>query len=308
MLTSLFRRSTPFNYTLVIMATLSFFVIQLLALPDEHTPEIWQAMMAGAILFGSMFVVNFIVKKNGLSRDSGFILFFFLMLLLFFGNAMADLKLLLANFFILLAMRRLVSLTSRKSTREKIFDASLWIFIAATFQFWAISYILLVFISIIFHVSGDYRNWVLPFIAFFGTAAIFGLYCFAIDPTALEGLRAQAAIDTSIDYFVDQKQNIVLSAYAAIALFFVLSMVITLSSRPLQLQSSYKKAIAWFFTGVFVFVISPAKSNELLVFTVAPLALMATAFVEHYFQNTLKAELALWLTALCAIGLFVFQL
>lgn len=309
MLTSLFRRSTPFNYSLIIIAILAFFFIHHISIPSgSDSTDFVRISVALTVVFGSFFMLNFILKKNGLSRDSGFGILFYLVLLLFFPSVFSDVRLLVANFFVLLAMRRLISMTSPKSVREKIFDASLWIFIASLFHFWAIAYILMVFVSILFHVSRDYRNWVLPFIAFVGVAAIFGLYATAFDEHAFRNLLAASQLDPSVDYFTRQQENVAISVYAAVALFFLLSMLMTLSNRPLQLQSSFKKIIGWFVIGLAVFVFSPFKSNNLAIFTIAPLAIMATAYVEHFFQDTLKVEIALWLTTLCGIGLFFYQL
>lgn len=307
MLTSLFRRSTPFNYSLVIMATLTFFFLHVINLPEQES-GIFSGIAAVLLVFVSMFFVNFIVKKNNLSRDSGFISFFFLLLMLFQAEVFTDIRLLLSNLFVLLAMRRLLSVTTMKSVREKIFDASLWVFVAALFHFWAITYIVLVFITILFHVSRDYRNWILPFIAFFAAAALFLLYNVAVDANAYNQLRQQVDVDYGFDFFIKQRQNFGLWAYAALAVFFTASMIFTLTSRPLQLQSAYKKTVAWFLVSVVILMLSPFKSLHLLLFTMAPVAVMATAYVEYYFQQTLKAELALWFTTVTALVVFMVQL
>jgi hypothetical protein len=125
------------------------------------------------LLLTSFFLMNFMTKRNGLTKDSSYTILFFLLLLLLFPSIFADSKLLFANFFLLMAMRRLLSLQTLKSPKEKIFDASMWIFIASLFHFWCILFVILVYVSIIFHVSRDYRNWLLPFVAFFTTVVIF---------------------------------------------------------------------------------------------------------------------------------------
>ncbi len=308
MLTSLLRKSTPLNYTLIILMTLMFFFVY--NINSETADEDMLTDVAGGltVIFASLFMVNFILKKNGLTRDSSYAIFFFLLFMLFFAPVFNNLTLLISNFFILLALRRLISLHSPKSTREKIFDASLWIFAASMFQFWAITYILLVFISILFHVSRDYRNWILPFLAFFCVAAVFALYAMAFDANAYVALRERSQIDYSIDYFTNRDQNLALSIYASIALFFTVSMFLTMTNRPMQLQSSIKKLIASFFIGVFIYIVSPLKSNDLLIFTFAPLAYMGASFMEYYYQDKIKQEVVLWLTAASSIFLFILQL
>jgi hypothetical protein len=308
MITSLFRKSTPLNYAFIIIAVTVLFLMYHMARGTEGTVMVLlEKLGLLVVIFASLFTANFIVKKNGISRDSAYTILFFLLFLVFFPSLMDNPNLLLSNFFILLALRRLISLHSLKASKEKIFDASLWIFVAALFHFWSIIFIVLVFISIIFHVSRDYRNWILPFLAAFTIGAAFLLYAFAFDETLVADLVAKTQTNYSIDYFTDKTQNVALSAYASVSLFFTVSMVFTLSNRPQQLQSSYKKTIASFFIGVIIFVISPVKSNDLLVFTIAPLAFMATAQME-YGQEGFKDEITLGLLTACSMFLFFLQL
>lgn len=309
MLTSLFRKSTPLNYAILIIAVGVFFFLYQFANVASSGGIAGFAKELGLliVIYGSFFMANFIVQKNNISKGSAYVLVFFLLFLLFFPSLLHNPSMILSNFFIILALRRLISLHSLKASKEKIFDASLWIFVAALFHFWAILYIVLVFISIIFHVSRDYRNWVLPFIAFFTSAAAFLLYAFVFDETLIADLIAKTQTNFAIDYFTDSKQNIALSIYTAVAIYFVGSMLLSLSNRPLQLQSSYKKIVASFFIGVVIFVISPVKSNDILIFTIAPLSFMAGAQVE-FGHEKLKEEITLAIVIACAMYLFFSQL
>jgi len=259
------------------------------------------------VLIGSVFVTNFIAKKNGLSKDSAYIILFYFLLLLFFPTVLDNYKLILANFFILLALRRLISLQSLKASKEKIFDASLWIFIASMFHFWCLLYIFLVFISILFHVSRDYRNWILPFIALFAVGIISVFLSIFFNKNIVDHVIENATIDLKIDYFTNNYQNGAFSIYLTIALFFVVSMFTSFSNKPLLLQTSFKKIIASFFIGIVIFVISSNKSNDLLVFTMTPLAVMATSHIEIK-QLQLKQEIVLMLFILCSLFAFFSQL
>jgi len=309
MITSLFRKSTPVNYALVILLAAAFYILYRIgnATGDDSADPLVNQIGIFAFVIGSMFVANFIIKKNSLSRDSSYTVLFVLLFLLFFPSIFEKPNLILANFFVLLGLRRLISLHSLKSAKEKVFDASLWIFVATLFHFWCILFIGLVFISILFHISRDYRNWILPFLAFFAIAAVFILLAFAIDKTWIGHFLNGMQTDVSIDYFTNVKENIAISVYASVALFFTASMFMTLSGRPLVLQTSYKKIIASFMIAIVIFVISPNKSNEVLIFTVAPLAFMATSHIE-LLQERIKQEITLALVIVCSLLLFFYQL
>ena len=309
MITSLFRKSTPLNYSLIVILILVFFFLYQIQEPSWVSSSFlaFQKISLLCFVFALFFLINFIVKKNGLSKDNGYSIFFYLLFILFFPTIFNNPNVIYANFFILLALRRLISLQSLKASKEKIFDASFWILIASLFQFWCILFLILVFISIIFHVSRDYRNWVLPFIALMAVAVIFLLISLIFHIDAISFFEKRAVVDFSIDYFKNNYENGALSIYVAIVLFFVFSMLTTLSNRPQIVHSSYKKIIACFFISVVVYLISPNKSNDLLLFSIAPLTIMAASHVE-YTQKRLNNDIVFYIVIACSLFTFFSQL
>ena len=309
MITSVFKKSTPLNFSLVVFLILVFFSIYQFKDSSWTNSGILIIEKIGIItvLVASVFMTNFISKRNGLSKDSSYTIFFYFLFLLFFPSVLDDINLVFSNFFILLALRRLISLQSLKASKEKIFDASLWIFLASLFHFWSILYIALVFISIIFHVARDYRNWILPFIAFFTAAVIFLLFSILFNIDAQGYINRSVMTNFEINYFTNNYQNIAFSIYATVVLFFIVSMFATLSSRPLVLHASFKKIIASFFIGVLIYIVSSNKSNDILIFTIAPLAIMATSHIEIP-QIKLKKEMILFVLIACSFFAFFSQL
>ncbi|MEC4003505.1 DUF6427 family protein [Flavobacterium sp. SUN052] len=309
MITSIFKKSTPINYSLMgILMVLFFFLYQFHAV-SSATSGIEITKKAGilVILFASLFLSNFIVKKNLLTKDSSYTVLFYFIFLLFFPSVLNNINLLLANFFILLSMRRLVSLQTLKAPKEKIFDAALWIFVASLFHFWAILFIILVYISIIFHVSRDYRNWLIPFVALFTTSIIFVFYALLFDKSAINFYLEKETINLQLDYFTDKYQNIAFSIYAVFVVFFLFPFVFSLTNKPLNLQASYKKVLFAVFIGIVIFVISINKSNDLLIFTFLPMAIMATNTIE-YMQNKIQQEIILFVSIACGLFCFFSQL
>ncbi|CAM3593251.1 DUF6427 family protein [Flavobacterium chungbukense] len=309
MITSVFKKSTPLNYSLVVILILVFFFMFQIKDPTWVSSYFlaFQKVSLLCFILASFFMINFIVKKNGLSKDNGYAILFYLLFLLFFPTIFNNANVVYANFFILLSLRRLVSLQSLKASKEKIFDAAFWIFVASLFQFWSILFLLLVYISIIFHVSRDYRNWVLPFIAFLAVAILFYMISLIFNIDALAFIQERAVLDFKIDYFKNNYENAALSIYTAVTLFFVTSMLMTLSNRPQIVHSSYKKIVAYFFIAVLVFLISPNKSNDLLLFSIAPLTIMAASHVE-YMQQKLNNEIVYYVLIVCSLFTFFSQL
>jgi hypothetical protein len=294
MITSVFKKSTLVNTILIFVLLLVFFFLYqtsdlILVASVKDVSNIASRLL---LLFASFFLVSFTVKKNNLTKDSSYSVLFFLLFLIIFPSILISSNLLFANFFLLLAIRRLISLQTLKTPKEKIFDASMWIFIASLFHFWCILFILLVYISIFFHVSRDYRNWLLPFIAFFATATIFMVAALAFDQTWINHLQYQMQTNFELDYFTNHYQNIALSFFVVIGLYFLLSLIFSLTNKPLVMQASYKKMIFGFLIGVTIFLISPEKNNALFIFTFMPLSVMCTTNIE-YSQKQIYQELVL---------------
>ena len=309
MITSLFRKSTPLNYSIVIIGVLFvFFIVQMQLNIVNFTGNIFLTnVVLLTVIFASLFTTNFISKKNGLSKDSAYTVLFYFLFLMFFPSVWSNIDLLLSNFFILLAMRRILSMHSAKAPKEKIFDASLWIFIASFFHFWSVLFILLVFMSILFNTSRDYRNWILPFIACFVATTIFVLVALFFETNWISILLDNSKINYKIDYFKNNYQNLALSIYASITLFFVVSMIFSISKKAVIIQSSYNKIITAFIIGILIFIISPFKSNDILIFTIAPLSIMATSHIEMT-KIKLQQEIILGVLIICSFFVYVSQL
>ncbi|NNT71039.1 hypothetical protein HKT18_02310 [Flavobacterium sp. IMCC34852] len=309
MITSIFKKSSIVNYALVVILLLAAFFLHQSGQSNQlSTPtDLSDKLLLITLLLSSFFLVNFMVKKNGLTKNSSYTILFFLLFLMIFPIVFSHTNLLFANFFLLLAMRRLISLQTLKAPKEKIFDASMWIFIASLFHFWCILFIVLVYISIIFHVSRDYRNWLLPFVAFVTTTVVFLGAALYFDKTWIDHILTQTQTHFELDYFTNNYQNAALSFYVVVALYFLFSMVISLTNRPLILQASYKKMIFGFLIGSVVFILSPDKNNAMLLFTFFPLAVMTTNNIE-YSQSQMYQEIVLMLLITGSFFAFFAQL
>lgn len=309
MITSIFSKSRPANYIIITTLLVVCYFLYLQNFPESlQTLEGIGAKLALLlVLVGSLFIINFVTKKNSLSKDNSFAFLFFFSFLILFPTTLGNTDLILSNFFILLALRRLISLQSLLTPKEKIFDASLWIFVASIFHFWSILFILIVFVSILFHVSRDYRNWVLPFIAFFSVGVIGLMYALTFDKSLIDSIIDSAYIDFNFNYFTNNYQNFALSLYVVIALFFFVTQALSVPSKPLNMQSSYKKIIVAFILGAVVFLISSDKNNSMMIFTFAPVAIMATNQVEAMQINWMK-ETVVYVIVVCSLLTFFSQL
>ena len=305
MIASVFSKTRPFNYLVIGILSLVFFVLKTISTASADATWVYYAEELGLFLLvlGSVFLTNFIALKNGLTKGNNYALLLFFVFLLFFSSMFQNKNIIISNFLLLLALRRLISLKSLLSTKEKIFDASFWILLAALFHFWSIFYIVLVFIAIILHVSKDYRNWIIPFIALLAVTILFFLANSLLDNSLMSTLLSKTYISFDFYYFDNVYQRIALAVFTSLSLFAFVLHVFDIPNKALNMQSSHKTILFSFILGVGIYVLSANKNNGSLAFCFAPLAIIGANFIEKIENNWVK-EIVVY--SLVAFGVFFF--
>lgn len=304
MIANLFSKTRPINYALIfLMLLFCFFLYQFHVSNSVFTSKILFEKVAIFVLISlSFFLVNFISLKNSLTKNDNYAIFIFLVFILLFPTILNNIKIVLSNVFLLLALRRLISLRTLNSSKEKIFDASFWIFLSAIFHFWSILYIVLVFISIIFHSGKDLKNWLLPFVSF---VCVWILYIFASLVLFDNYTINKNIFNVSFNFFAFDNvyQNMALALFVSISVLFFASQTFDYQNKPLNMQSSYKQIYFSFILAVGIYVFSTNKSNDLLIYSFAPLSILGANMFEK-FKDSVYKEVSLYL--LLGVGLFFF--
>ncbi|WP_396165766.1 DUF6427 family protein [Flavobacterium sp.] len=304
MIASLFSKTRPINYAFIfIMLFFCFFLYQI-QVPNEsfNTNTLFSKIGVLLLVFFSFFLVNFISLKNALTQNDNYAILLYLVFILLFPSVLNDSKIVVSNVFLLLALRRLISLKTLSSSKEKIFDASFWIFLSAIFHFWSILYIVLVFISIVFHSGKDYKNWILPFVSFF---CVWILYI-ATSLILYDNYSINKDVfEVSFNFFdfKNSYENMTLATFVSISVLFFASQTIDYQNKPLNMQSSYKQIYFAFILSIGIYVFSANKSNDLLLYSFAPLSILGANMFEK-MENSIYKEVSLYL--LLGVGMFFF--
>ncbi|WP_373519078.1 hypothetical protein [Pricia sp.] len=174
MISIIFGKTKPINYIIIVTFLFVFYwgVHFFLFGRIYSPPQLLQKMLVlGALLF-SIFLVNFIVKRNKITGSNSFSILFYALLTVVFPETLLDPNAILCSFFLLLATRRLVSMRSSKETKFKIFDATIWVLVSSLFYDWALLFVILVFAAIYFYGPKNIRNWLVPFAGLFAVYMI----------------------------------------------------------------------------------------------------------------------------------------
>ncbi len=309
MLASLFSKTRPFNYIITgIFFSIAFFLYQLaLGNVFSSLSGMGQNALVFLVLVASFLLVNFISLRNALTKKDNYAVLLYLLLVLLFPTIFLKTKLIVANFFILLALRRLVSLKTLNAPKEKIFDASFWIFLATLFHFWSIIFILLVFISIVLHTGKDYKNWLIPFVSCFCVWVLYVFFSLFFSGKYELNFQEMMQLDFNFSVVKTTMERMSLGVYVSISFLFFVSQIIDYQNKPLNMQTSFKQIYFAFLLSIVVYVLSAHKTNDLLVFSFAPLAILGANMFEKMERYVLK-EISLYLLVLISAVIFVLQL
>lgn len=307
MLTSFFSKSRPINFTFVAIYMLAFYLIARTGFFDFSSfgavmKEIWVLLL----FIMCMVVLNFIAKRNELTQRNAYKTLLFAAFSCMLFEVLRNNDVIIANFFVLLAMRRVISLRSQRVTTKKIFDASLWIFIASLFYFWSVLFLILVFAGIFLHVRQNIKYWLVPFLAFLTVLSITS--CFHL-------------------YFTDsfygfdewfQASNFDFTAYGNLHILVPVSLLLALmvwcSFNYLSILQRASANIRASHTLIFwalvislaVAVLAPTKNSSELFFLLAPLSVIATNYLQNLDDKWFKEMLLFIIPALPLMVWLIF--
>ncbi len=169
MISSVFGKTKPINHVLVLsFVSLVFFLgrwrWQEAPITASTLPPL---LLALTCLLLAVLLLNFVVQRNQLTAAHGYAYFVFGVLCAGFPGVLRDNDGIYAFFFILLALRRLLSLQSLKRIHSKLFDGTLWILVASLFVKWALVLAPLPFIFLYVYQPKVFRNWLVPLASLF---------------------------------------------------------------------------------------------------------------------------------------------
>lgn len=166
MISSFFGKTKPINYiVLAIILFLFYFTNVFFQHGEQRINEVitLEILLFAALLL-SIFIINQIVRTEKATESNSYAMVFFVLLIVTFSDELVLQNVIFANFFLLLAFWRILSIKSIRNVKHKIFDASLLIALASLFYDWSLAFMLLVFFVIGAYDRKTFKNWLVPFI------------------------------------------------------------------------------------------------------------------------------------------------
>ncbi len=284
MLTSFFGKSIPLNYLLLgIFIAAAYILGTITGLSSINTSILFVIHGVFIILSVlSMLLLDFVIRKNQLTKNNSFAIFFFTCFMAMLPIIFKAHTILLANLFLLLALRRIMSLRSDTNSSKKILDASVWITVASLFHFWSLLFFIPLWIAIVQKPNSNYKQMLIPITGF--------LVVFLINTAS------QLLIYNSFEWFFNWKQPIsfdfskynsasILVPITVILGFYIWTGVYRISkmtSIPSKHKSNHFLLFYVSIISFFVALLEPEKTGAEILFILAPVAIIAANYIENF--------------------------
>ena len=289
MISSIFGKTKPINYIIILTFLFVFYwftYFSLYSLPYKTDYLLHQIVALGALLF-MVFIINFIAKRNKITAIHSYTIFFFALLIVLFPEVLLDNNNILCSFFLLLAIRRLLSIKSLKKIKIKLFDATLWVVISSLFYDWAILFLILVCVTIYLYEPKNIRNWMVPFIGVATTLSIvLGVQTMLNQHQFLE-THYNFSVGITKDYLLEWRNSLKLLLYILGSLVLIVVTFLKLSKSGQGRINTMRLVTVFFFIGI---VITLLKASN----TIAPILITffsASVFMSNYIETIKKPNI-----------------
>ncbi|MEH6536906.1 MAG: DUF6427 family protein [Psychroserpens sp.] len=306
MISNFFSKSKPIHYIVVSLMLLLVYVVNKFKILTTDIDVIVALKQLGLFLICllSVFVFDFLVTRNNLTKKNSYNIVLFVLFFAILPQTILNSQIVVANFFVLLALRRLISLRTQKDIKKKLFDASFWISIATLFYFWSSVFFVLVFAALLIYAITDLKNYLIPILGI-ATVAVILISYLIINEIDIVSF-ATGSFDFSLDFSALNSKPIIvgstiLLSFGLWALFYYIK---NIKSQMKSYRPSFKLIIITVILGLVIIAVGPSKDGREFIFLFAPLSIIMTNYLEVISEKWFK-ETLLWVIILTPVAILL---
>lgn len=290
MITSIFSKSKSINFIIVFFITLLAFIIARVKLINEPITVmfiLWQIVLFFVCCI-SVLLLNFIVSKNNLTMKNNYEILLFSLFLLLIVQTTRNTDIILSNFFVLLGLRRVMSLRSQKNVKKKLFETAFLIAIASLFYFWTILFFVLIIITLILYTDNNLRHWIIPLLGVLTVFVISISASIIIYNSFFEIFNISPEISYDFSNYNSVKYLVAITLLLSFGIWSSIFYLKNIKKKKKDFRASFKIIIVAAVIAFLIVLQAPQKSGSEFLFMFAPLAIIITNYIEIIQEKWFK--------------------
>ncbi|WP_340064192.1 DUF6427 family protein [Ascidiimonas aurantiaca] len=296
---SIFSKTKPVNFVLLLGYLWLFSGIAVFLVKFQNREVLSWAWFLSAVAFlsFSVFLVDFINRRNHLAQNNAYSVFLFVTITVSFPATFYHFEIICSGWFLLLAYRKILSFRSHTSLKKKIFDAGLWVSVACLFFKGSVLAFIPLFIGIALYAAKDIKNFVIPLLSV-ATVLIFGsTYFFLTEET--DRIFQLFSFTPDIDLANYDTEHILFPSLVTglLTLIAAGNFFLKIKTKTTTVKNIFVLVMVMLITAIAIVLFGPFNEGAILSFLAFPVA----TFGGNYLQNSTRTwlrELWLWLFAL----------
>ena len=303
MISHIFSKTKPVNF-LLLTFLLAVYILSFegfIGIGSGVSLDFWAYLMQNigfflkglALFVPALFLIDFILKRNKLVLTHSYTLFYFVVFCGLFPAIFSHTDLLLAHFFVLLGLRRILSLKTKQRSRRKVFEACLWFLVASYFYDWTLLYLIVLVASLFIYDKNNPRYWGLILWAILVYAVL--LWGFVIRDNFSSFFNQQYLFNIQPQGFSTKISLLIIGFFGSSTLVLLWNYSRKASAKVASLGRKNSLAILTLtgFLGGLLYFFSPADDHSALVFSFFPLAFLWSNTTE-LLPKTWQKEVLMW--------------
>lgn len=267
-------------------------------------PELIHMIGMWLVYIATMFVLNFIAQKNDLTKRNTYRILLFAAFTAALPMALIRSEILWSGFFILLALRRIMSLRSGLVIERKLFDASLWIAIASLFYFWSVLFYFVLFLAILYYASYNVRYWLIPLVGAVCVGILASCYLLYVGDAASLFLSYLDGISFDFSAYNNFKLLLVTAFFLGIFIWSVFNYIREMQKTALNTRPVYVLVLSLTLIAILIVILNTDKTGGALYFLIPMLSVIVTTYLERATGVVFK-EALLWLILLLPFVIYM---
>jgi len=290
MITNFFKKSKPAGIILIIGL---LFIYYFFATFYIGTNNFSIKLFANRLFLFCLYVVwllvfNFIVSKNKLTLNNLYGLLLGVIFLGTFYESLFSTKLLLSNILLLLAFRKIYSLSSNLNTKIKLFDAAFWIGIASLIYFWSFLFLVLIYVGIILYKKITIRNLIIPIVGFIIPLFLYFTYCLYINELPFFYQKFNFSINLGFSNYSVIKYLLPLIFLGLMLVWSIIRVTPNIILISNKLKKIWILVLNHLIISIIVVGLAVSKNGSEMFFLVFPVGIIIANFIPKLKSNLLK--------------------
>ena len=279
MITSIFSKSKPINYIIVMVVLVIAFALHFFYEVKDGNYTIISFIALSIGLF-YVFITDFVISKNDLTKRNSYGIMLLALFFVIFPEVFGNINIMVANLLILFALRRLFSLHTKRDLTKKFFDAVFWIALSTLFYTWAVLYLFVVFIALGYYWQNEGKYIA---VSLFGVVTVFILLVL-YNIVFKDQYLSQTNFDFSYGFdFLDYNSLSEIIKFTVVLALYLWSLIFYLkntSEKNKTLKPIHTLIILASFIAIIIAVLAPVKNGNEIVFFMLPFSIIVANYIE----------------------------